>query len=512
VRSKVSSTDPIALGSEDLTPGDVVSVARHGVRVVLTDAAWAHLRRDRHLVDVAVTEGLPVYGVTTALGDRSTFALPAEELAAFSVRTVRGRANAVGDALPAETVRAALVTRCNELSLGGSGVSPSVVELMVAMLNRGVHPVVPETGSIGSTDLCQLAHIGLVVLGEGLADVGDERLDGASALRRAGLAPVELGPKDGLVLCGSNALSAGVAALVYEDTRSLLDGAHLSASLSYEALRANTGHLDPRVQSAHRVPGQQRSAVRLRSLLRGSLLLEPTNARRLQDPVSFRSVTQVHGACWAALEFLLGPLDAELNGVPDNPLVVDSAAGILSTGNFHPAGLALALDALALAICQTATLSARRAERLLSSAFTGLPENLSPHGPERSGFAPLMKSAQALLAELRYLATPVCTDSRVVSAGAEDDSTNALLGARRDGEMLTRLRRVLAVEAVVSAQAVELAAPGGVGRGPAALLAAVRAHVPPLIEDRPCGADVEIIASRVFGPGPLADLLDGLTD
>lgn len=501
---------PLVLTGEGCTPAAIVAVARRGAPVSLGDDALARLARDRRLVDEAVAEGRPVYGCTTGLGARATHALPVGELAEFSARTVRGRANAVGDALAVEVVRATIASRCNELAHGGSGVRPEVAQLLVEMLNRGVHPVVPETGSIGSSDLCQLAHVGLVVMGEGVADVGGERMAGAAALERVGLRPLELAPKDGLVLCSSNALSAGLAALVHEDARALFDVAHLVAALSFEAFRASTTPLDPRVQEMHPAPGQRRSAARLRSLLAGGSLLDPGNARRLQDPVSFRSVTQVQGACWSALEFLSGPLDVELNGSPDNPCVVDDA--ILSTGNFHPTGLALALDTLALAICQSATLCAARAAHLLSSQMSGLPENLSPYGPERSGFAPLMKSAQALLAELRHLATPVSTDSRTGASGVEDDSTNAALAGRRDAGMLQRFRRVLAVEAIVGAQALELAAPRSVGSGATLLHGAVRARVAPLAEDRSCSADVETVAAELFGPVAVGRLLDDLPD
>jgi len=208
----------VLLDGGNLTAADVLAVARGRTPVRLTDASRRAMARDRLVVDVAVSEGRRVYGLTTGLGAQVTRALSRDELAEFSVRTVRGRANGVGKPLPAEAVRAAMVVRCNGMAHGGSGVQVAVAEQLVEMLNRGVHPVVPEMGSTGVSDLCQLAHIGLVVFGEGAAEVAGETTSGADALARAGLQRVALGPKDGLALCSSNALGAGLAALVHEDT------------------------------------------------------------------------------------------------------------------------------------------------------------------------------------------------------------------------------------------------------------------------------------------------------
>lgn len=496
------------LDGRNLSPAAVAAVAFTGERVAVAPDAYERVRRERAVVDDAVARRLPVYGVTTGLGARATFSLPAEELAEFSVRTVRGRANAVGPPLPREMVRAALVVRCNGIVHGGSGVQPAVLELLLAMLNHGLHPIVPEIGSIGASDLNQMAHVGLVVMGEGEAELGGERLPAGAALARAGLAPVALGPKDGLALCNSNALSAGSSALGCHDARGLHAAAQVVAALSFEGFRGNTTPLDPRVQAAHPVAEQQACAAQLRELLADGSLLDPGNARRLQDPISFRSVAHVHGALRAALGLLEGALDAELNGAGDNPLVLADEGEILSTGNFATPALALALDTVALAICQTASISTQRTQRLLASSLTELPENLSPHGAERSGYAPLVKTAQALLADLRHLAAPLTIDPQPGAAQVEDDSSNAPAAARRITQMLERLRYVLAIEALVAAQAVDLAAPATIGRGPAALHRAVRTHASRLEEDRSSGGDLERLAAEVFGVRALADLLD----
>jgi histidine ammonia-lyase len=380
----------------------------------------------------------------------------------------------------------------------------------VALLNARVHPVIPEVGSIGASDLCQLAHVGLVVIGEGSAECGGEVLDGATALRRAGLSPAELGPKDGHVLCSASPLAAGVGALALHETAALLSLAQAVTALTYEGFRANTSPLDARVLALRPAPGQSRAAGELLALLDGGDLGDPRAARRVQDPVSLRCAAQVHGAGYAALDFADAALAPELNGCGDNPVVLDGTGEIVSSGNFHTPALALAFDTLALALTQTAAVSAERMRRLLDPGVSGLPANLSPYGPERSGFAPLVKTAQALVAEIRLLSTPVCIDPRQGADAVEDDSTNASLGARRLTTMLTRLRQLLAVEAVVAAQAVDLAAPAALGRGPEFLHRAIREVVPTLTDDRPHGVDVETVSRDILGSDDVRSTLNAL--
>ncbi|MFF0085711.1 histidine ammonia-lyase [Streptomyces canus] len=497
--TRIAIDGRIIVDGRTLSYEDVVAVARHGAEVVLADEVLPRLTRERAVVDDVVDRQVPTYGLTTGLGLRASYALPREELEEFSVRTVRGRANAVGDPLPAPLVRAALLARVNGIAGGGSGVRPEIARLLVDMLNARVHPVIPEVGSIGASDLCQMAHVGLVVIGEGSAELAGELLDGRTALRQAGLAPAVLGPKDGHVLCSGSPLAAGPGALALHEAAAVLTLAQAVTALTYEGFRANTSPLDARVLDLRAAPGQSRAACELLALLDGGLLGDPQYARRVQDPISLRCAAQVHGALHTALDFADAALRPELNGCGDNPVVLADTGEILSSGNFHTPGLALAFDTLALALTQTASLSAERMRRLLAPTVSGLPANLSPYGPERSGFAPLAKTAQALVAEIRMLSVPVCTDPRHGADSVEDDSTNAALGARRLATILTRLRQLLAVEAVVAAQAVDLAAPSALGRGPRLLHRAIRAVVPGLDDDRPCGPDVEAVHHDVLG-------------
>lgn len=488
----------VACGRE-LALADVCAVARDHAPVVLAPGVGERLHAERRAVDAVVDGGVPAYGVTTGLGPRSGYALTRAELAAFSVRTIRGRVNAVGDPLPTETVRAAMLVRLNGIARGGSGASPAVADRLAGLLNAGVHPVVPRTGSIGAADLCQLAHVAQVVIGEGRAEVGGEQLDGAEALRRAGLVPLAPGPKDGLVLCTTNAVTAGTAALAVADAEDALLAAQAVASVTYEGFRANTSPLDPRAQAARPSPGAPEAAAHLLTLLRGGLLTDPAAARRVQDPISIRCVSQVHGALAFALDTVRPALDAEINGSGDNPLVRDDGT-IASTGNFHTPALALALDTLALALNQTASMSVQRMQRLLAGRLSGLPDDLAAGGPGSSGFGPLLKTGQALLTEIRHRAAPVSLDSPSGADGVEDDASNAAYAAARLPGMLRRLRLLLAVEVLAAVQAVELAAPDALGAGPELVVRAVRAVAQPLTEDRPSGPDVERVAGVLGAP------------
>jgi histidine ammonia-lyase len=455
----------------------------------------------RAALERALAEERPVYGLTTGLGARVVDAVAPERAAEQSARIVRGRAAAVGEPLPADAVRAATLARLNGLCAGGSGASPAVAETLAAMLNAGVHPVVPRSGSIGSGDLCLLAHIGLVVMGEGEAEVGGERLGGADALRRAGLEPAVLGPGDGLALVSSPAVAAGVAALALETGEGLLEALGIAAALSMEGFRASASPIDANVAGAHPAPGQEWEAAGLRELLRGGSLLDGPG-RRLQDPLSFRCASHVHGALRWALDVLATAVAATVNGAGENPLVLASG-DVVSTGNFHTPALALALDTSAIALAQAAGPASERPARLANERLSGLPANLTRDGEGRSGVAPLLKTAQSLAVDIRHLAAPLATDPRFGADGVEDDSTNAAAAALRLEAQLRLLARVVAVELVCAALAVDLAAPDRLGRGTAAAHAAVRELVPPLADDRPLGDEAEQVARELVESGRL---------
>jgi histidine ammonia-lyase len=511
----------VPIAGDRLTPDVLGAIARRRTAVHIAPEARERMVAAAAVVQRAADAGIPVYGLTTGLGPRVVERVDGAAAAEFSLRTLRGRAMSVGEPLPAELTRAAMAARANGLCAGGSGASAAIAEGLVALLNAGVHPCVPRTGSVGASDLCMLAHVGLTLIGEGEAELGGERMPSAAALARAGLAPVTLGPKDGLAICSSSAVSAGVAALALVDGVACLETMQVAAALSMEGFRANLSPLDPRVVAARPSPGQEWAAAGLRALLAGGALTAPGAARRLQDPLSLRCASQIHGSLRTALDLLAAAVTPELNGAADNPLVLTEDEEILSTGNFHVPALALALDATAIALAQVAAASAERQARLKTGRMSGLPAGLSPLGVTSSGLAPLSKTAQALTVEVRHLAAPLAIMPTISADGVEDDSTGATHAALRVREQLERMRLLAAIELIVAAQAVDLAEAGpagpagsigevnpvglagSLGQGTAVAFAAVREWVAVLEEDRPVGPDVECLAARALAGGQL---------
>ncbi|MGH2890838.1 MAG: aromatic amino acid lyase [Solirubrobacteraceae bacterium] len=493
----------VQLTGAPLRAEDVGLVARGGAAVAIDPDAGRRIERAADLVRRAARAGRPVYGLTTGLGSRVVEAVAGDDGGQFSLRTVRGRATAVGEPLPGELVRAAMVVRCNGICAGGSGAGAAVAGGLAGLLNAHVHPRVPRSGSVGASDLCLMAYIGLTLIGEGEAELGGEWLASELALARAGLGPIVLGPKDGLAICSSSAVSAGTAALALLDAESCLRCAQIAAALTMEGFRANLSPIDPRVAAARPAPGQEWAAAGLRALLAGGSLTEPGAARRLQDPISIRCASQIHGSLRVALDLLADALEPELGGAADNPVVLVDDEEIVSTGNFHVPALALALDTTALAVSQAAAAISQRQARCRTERLSGLPGGLSPRGTTSSGLGPLGKAAQALAIEIRHLAAPFSTMPVVGADGVEDDSTGAAQAALRVREQLERLWRLVAIELVVAAQAVTLAAPSRLGAGTATAFECVRELVAELGEDRPIGPDVERLSAGALVSGTL---------
>jgi histidine ammonia-lyase len=493
----------VSLNGAVLAPEVVTEIARGGAAVAIGAEAREVMAAAAGVVQRAADAGTPVYGLTTGLGHRVVDRVDGHDAAEFSLRTLRGRAMSVGERLPVEVTRAAMAVRANGLCAGGSGATPAIADGLVALLNAGVHPRIPRVGSVGASDLCMLAHVGLTLIGEGEAEMDGRPMASADALGHAGLAPVRLGPKDGLAICSSSAVSAGVAALALVDAAACLETMQVAAALSMEGFRANLSPLDPRVVAARPAPGQAWAADGLRALLRGGALTEPGAARRLQDPLSLRCVSQIHGSLHVALGLLAAAVEPELGGAADNPLVLTDDEEILSTGNFHVPALAMALDATAIALSQVASASSERQARLKTERLSGLPTGLSPSGEISSGLSPLSKTAQALTMEIRHLASPLAIMPTVGADSVEDDSTGAAHAALRVRDQLDRMWLVAAIELIVAAQAADLAVGGraeSLGDGTAVALAAVRASVQPLQNDRAMGPDVErLAADRLVG-------------
>jgi len=491
-------------GTRRIAIADVVDVARGGARVAIAAAVIERLQRAREVVLHAAEGGQSIYGLTSALGANTGKAVAPGELALYQVRAVRARAVGVGPAMPAERVRAAMFARIAGMAQGGSGVSVAVFRALVELLNRGVVPRVPAWGSISVADMPPLAHLALVLIGEGEAFVDGRQVPGAEALDHAGLSPVALDAKDGLALFSSNAVTVGTASLVLRDLAVGFERIDEAAALSFEAFRGNLSPLGERAQAARGAPGQAAAAARILDALGGSGLLAPDAARRVQDPLSFRCIAQVHGAVLDAHAHAVEHVEIELNTAGDSPLVDVATGTVFSTGNFHIPGLAIAHEALGLAVVQVAALIVQRCIHLMAPATSDLPLQLTRHGPQQSGFATVQKTLTALLNDLRHLANPACLDFLPVSAGIEDHAPMALRCVTKLDEMRVRLNYLAAIEAVVAAQAVDLRAPAirsTLGQGARRMYDGVRARAAFLDDDRPLGPDFESVAAWLAGGG-----------
>lgn len=489
----------VVLAGRGLTAADIVRVARGGARVAIDPGVAARLAEARRAVDRLAGGDTPVYGLTTGLGANVGARLDKDDLSAYQRRAVRARAVGMGSPLPKEVVRAMMAARAAGLAVGGSGARPAVLEALVAALNAGLTPWVPSLGSIGAGDLAPLAHMALSLIGEGAAEVDGGLLIGLSALEAVGLAPLDLGPKDGLALISSNALTVGLGVLTLADADCALDVLDAAVALSLEGFRGNLSVLDPRVQQVRPAPGQVETAARLSRLLHGSSLWQPGAARRVQDPLSFRCAASVHGAVLWALGEARRAVEIELNGAGDSPLVLGD--DMVSTANFHIPQLALAFEALGLGLAQAAQASVERIKRMMSPPMTGLPMQLAPHAPSHSGFGTLQKTAVHLFAEIRRLAQPALLDGSAVSEAAEDHAPMAPSIVAKTAALIAHVQRLAAIELMVAAQAVDLRHPLQLGAGTRIAYDLVRSIVPYLDEDGPTGPNAERLSEALRSGG-----------
>jgi histidine ammonia-lyase len=488
----------LELTAAPLSLADVREVARSRRPVTISPAVLDKLRSARDSVLRAAASGQSVYGLTSALGANTGQKLASyggdeKALVDYQMNAIRARSVGIGPAFPTDAVRAMLFARIAGMRIGGSGISPPVFETLVAMLNAGVHPRVPSIGSISVADLAPLSALALPLIGEGRAEFNGRDMGGADAMRAAGVALAQLGPKDGLSLISSNAATIGVGALCLIDAEAALDALDYSAALACEGFRANLSPLDPRMSHARPAPGQSEATERMTKLLADSALWKPGAARRVQDPLSFRCIAQVHGAARHAWHEARTQVELELNSAADSPLVLEDGS-LLSNGNFHVPALSIAFEALGLALAQCASLCVERALKMLSPAMSELPLHLTRHGPAHSGYATLQKTNTALYNRIRHLANPACLDFLPVSERIEDHATMAINVVDKTRAMLEPLTALAAIDALLGAQAVDLREPsprGALGEGASSLYEKLRSKVPTLDTDRPPGPDIE---------------------
>ncbi|WP_349959826.1 histidine ammonia-lyase [Rhizobium sp. ZPR3] len=495
----MSTTDNIvSFTGSPPTASDIAAIARRNARVEILPDVEDKITAARAVVERYLAADQPVYGLTTALGAGVDTRLATDDLIAFQLRVPQARAVGVGPALPREAVRAMMAARIAGMAAGSSGVSLPVFAGLVAALNAGFHPVVPSLGSIGAADLAPLAHMGRALLGDGEAELDGAVMPALDALSKAGLKPLPIAPKDGHVLVVANSLSVGKACLCIEDIERLFDWSLAAIALNFEAFRANVSAFDGRALAARPAFGQREAAARLREMLSGSSLLADGAARRLQDPLSYRCAPQVWGALLHAIGEARAATEIELASSGDNPVVLAEEGLILSHGNFDMTAFVLAWERLGQAIAHCAAATAYRTMKIMSPGMSELPRFLTPLGQSRTGFATVQKTVSALEAEIRHLAIPVSLTPIPVADGVEDQASMAPSVLSKIEAMIERLRYLVAIELVASAQAVELrGVTGELGRRTLDAYRQVRQLVASLDEDRAQGPDFQRVSEFI---------------
>jgi histidine ammonia-lyase len=491
-----------ALTGGELTPEDVWAVAvERDEPPALSDAARAAMNAARELVERAAHGSREhTYGVNTGFGRFVSKQIPEELTEELQLRLLRSHACGVGDPYPDEVVRAAMLLRANALAKGNSGARIETVELLLECLGRGVLPRVPARGSVGASgDLAPLAHLALPLVGEGEAWHDGDLLPGGDALRSAGLEPVRLAAKEGLSLINGTQFMAAQGALGLVRARRLAKAADCACALSLEALQGSRTSFLPQVHALRPLRGQGASARNVLRLLEGSAIIESHRwCDKVQDAYSLRCAPQVHGASRDLLDYVQYTVETELNAATDNPLVLVEDELLVSAGNFHGQPLAFALDALAMAVAELASISERRVERLVNPNLSdGLPAFLTTDGGLNSGFMIAQYVAASLVSENKSLCHPASVDSIPTSAGQEDHVSMGNASGLKAWQVIANAERAVAIELLAGAQAVEFLAPLEPGRGVRKVHDAVRARSPRVRDDRPLGGDIEAVAASI---------------
>lgn len=456
----------IIINGQSLTVEEVVRVARFHEPVELSQKAWDAVKKARDYVDKKLEEGAIIYGLTTGFGKFSDTFISKEETADLQRNLIVSHTCAMGSPLPERVVRTIMLLRCNALARGNSGIRPSTLNILLKMLNKGVHPQIPEKGSLGASgDLAPLAHMVLTLIGEGEAEYQGRVMPGREAMQQAGIEPVELAAKEGLALINGTQVMTAIGLDVLWDAMDLARTADIAAAMTAEALNGIRKAYDPKVHLVRGHQGQQDAATNLRTLLENSGNAEETNPNKVQDPYSLRCVPQIHGASRDAIKYVYDAVTKEINAVTDNPLIFPDEDEVISGGNFHGQPMALAFDFLKMAVSEYANVSERRSERLINPQLSeGLPPFLTKHGGVCSGFMIAQYAAASMVSENKIYAHPACVDSIPSSGNQEDHVSMGTTAARTAVMVLDNAQKVLGIELFAASQGIWLRGERGIRR------------------------------------------------
>lgn len=497
----------IKIDGNTLTLEDIERVARFGVKVTLTRLARERMRASRMLIEKIVEDEEVVYGVNTGFGILSDVMISRKEIEQLQLNLIRSHSIGVGDSLPREVVRAIMLLRANVLAKGVSGIRIKVVQTLLDLLNSGVHPMIPAKGSVGASgDLAPLAHLALVLIGRGHAEVGGHLLTGKTALKRFDIEAVRLQAKEGLALINGTQVMTAIGALALIDAERAAKLSDVVGAMTVESLLASTRPFDARIHRVRAHPGQRDSAANLRKLLKGSPLVRShKDCNRVQDAYSLRCMPQVHGATRDALAYCREVLTIEANSATDNPLVFTDQKFVVSGGNFHGQPVALAMDFGAIALAELADISERRVEQLVNPSLSiGLPAFLVTNKGLNSGYMIAQVTAASLVSENKILAHPASVDSIPSSAGREDHVSMGTIGARKMREILHNVQNALAVEFLCATQALDFRKPVIPAKATKAAHDLIRSLVPFLDHDRTLYLDQKKVFDLIQGGGLLA--------
>ncbi len=476
----------ILIDGGSLNLDDFIEVTRNDAPVKISEKAIENIHRSRVVVENLLSKKEPMYGINTGFGRFSDQAISEDQIDLLQLNLIRADATGAGSPFPREIVRGALLLRANSVIKGYSGVRQELPETMVKMLNRGVHPVIPEKGSVGASgDLCPLAHMVLPMIGEGQAEYLGQLMDGAKAMEMAGITPLKLKAKEGLALINGTPVMTSVAAHVLYTALILQKSADIVSALTFESLKGIIDVFDPRIHEARGQDGQIDAASNMREILKGSDWVTRQGELRIQDSYSLRCIPQVHGASRMAIDYVRKVVVSELNAATDNPLVFADSEEVISGGNFHGEPIAIAMDTLSIALAELSSISERRIAKLVDPALNhGLPAFLVKEGGLNCGFMVPQYTAAALVSENKVLSHPASVDSIPTSAGQEDHVSMGTIGARKAGMIADHLSRVLGIEWMCAAQAIDLQPRSRLGIGTEEAYSLLREHVAYMDQDR----------------------------
>lgn len=491
--------EKVIITGNTLTLEEVVAVCRNYCEVELSKTAVEKIIASRAIVDEFVDNEDVVYGITTGFGKFSDVSISKEESKLLQKNLIITHAVGAGKPFETEIVRGIILLRINNLAKGFSGIRLETINTMIEMLNKKVHPIVPQKGSLGSSgDLAPLSHMVLPMIGLGVAEYNGEVLDGKKAMDKANIPTIELTSKEGLALINGTQVMTAVGALTVYDAINLIKVSDIAAALSFEAHNGIVDALDSKIHEVRPHKGQIDTAKILLKLLDQSIMTTRQGEIRVQDAYSLRCTPQVHGASKDAINYVKEKVEIEINSVTDNPIIFPETKEGISGGNFHGQPMALSFDFLGIALSELANISERRIERLVNPSLSGLPAFLVEHGGLNSGYMIVQYSAAALVSENKVLAHPASVDSIPSSANQEDHVSMGTIAARKAREIMENVRRVLAMEILCACQGIDLRGNKGLGIGTSPVYKVVREQVPVLIEDRPLYEDINICEELII--------------